>query len=75
MALGDKQPAKSELAQLNVQDALLASAEAGYSLIGVLASIARLRFTGSNRLTCNFHQPSRKGTFLLCQLGDLSSLP
>lgn len=34
-----------------------------------LASITRLRFTGSNRLTCDFHQPSQKGTFLLCQRG------
>lgn len=45
------------------------------SLIGVLASIARLRFTGRHRLTCAFHQPRQKGTFLLCQQGDISTLP
>ena len=38
----------------------------GYSLIGVLASMARLRFTGMHRLTCPFHPPGQKGTFLLC---------
>ena len=31
-----------------------------------LARIARLRFTGTQRLTCLFHQPGQKGTFLLC---------
>ena len=48
---------------------------AGYSLIGVLASIARLRFTGTRNLTCTFHKPRQKVTFLLCQQGDISTLP
>jgi hypothetical protein len=48
---------------------------AGYSLIGLLASIARLRFTGTRNLTCTFHKPRQKGTFLLCQQGDISTLP
>ena len=48
---------------------------AGYSLIGLLASIARLRFTGTRNLTCTFHKPPQKGTFLLCQQGDISTLP
>ena len=47
---------------------------AGYSLIGLLASIARLRFTGTRRLTCTPPRPREKGhfyfagkgTFLLC---------
>jgi hypothetical protein len=48
---------------------------AGYSSIGLLASIARLRFTGTRNLTCTFHPPPGKrghfyfasrGTFLLC---------
>jgi len=47
----------------------------GYSLIGLLASIARLRFTGTRRLPMHFSEPqgerkhfyfARKGTFLLC---------
>ena len=39
------------------------------------ATIARLRFTGTRNLTCNFHKPRQKGTFLLCQQGDISTLP
>jgi hypothetical protein len=39
----------------------------GYSLIGLLASIARLRFTGTRRLTRTPEEPRRKATFLLCQ--------
>jgi hypothetical protein len=39
----------------------------GYSLIGLLASIARLRFTGIRRLTCTPHKPREKVTFLLCR--------
>ena len=43
-------------------------------LNGLLASIARLRFTGTRNLTCNFHKPGKRGhfyfatrgTFLLC---------
>src|SRR5580658_9109825 len=38
----------------------------GYSLIGLLASRARLRFTGARRLTCCPQRPRLKGTFLLC---------
>jgi hypothetical protein len=47
----------------------------GYSLIGLLASIARLRFPGRRRLTCAPHRPRLKGTFLLCPEGDISTLP
>jgi hypothetical protein len=47
----------------------------GYSLIGLLASRARLRFTGARRLTCTPQRPRLKGTFLLCQKGDISTLP
>jgi hypothetical protein len=36
----------------------------GYSSIGLLASIARLRFTGTRRLTCTPERPRRKATFL-----------
>ena len=38
----------------------------GYSLIGLLASIARLRFTGTRRLTRTPWKPRQKATFLLC---------
>jgi len=47
---------------------------AGYSLIGLLASIARLRFTGTRRITCTPQRPRQKGTFLLCAEGDISTL-
>jgi hypothetical protein len=47
----------------------------GYSLIGLLASIARLRFTGTRRLTCTPNKPRGKATFLLCQGHDISTLP
>jgi len=47
----------------------------GYSLIGLLASRARLRFTGASRLTCTPERPRRKRTFLLCQEEDISTLP
>ena len=47
----------------------------GYSLIGLLASIARLRFTGTRRLTCTPRGPREKTTFLLCQRHDISTLP
>ena len=47
----------------------------GYSLIGLLASRARLRFTGACRLTCSLQRPRLKGTFLLCWKGDISTLP
>jgi hypothetical protein len=47
----------------------------GYSLIGLLASIARLRFTGIRRLTCTPNKPRGKATFLLCQGHDISTLP
>jgi hypothetical protein len=48
---------------------------AGYSSIGLVATRARLRFTGNRNLTCTFHRPRQKGTFLLCQQGDISTLP
>src|SRR5437764_11444158 len=47
----------------------------GYSSIGLLASIARLRFTGIRRLTCTSERPRQEGTFLLCQRWDISTLP
>jgi hypothetical protein len=54
---------------------IVATSSGGYSSIGLLASIARLRFTGTRNLTCTFHKPRQKGTFLLCQQGDISTLP
>ena len=30
---------------------------------------------GTRNLTCTFHRPRQKGTFLLCQQGDISTLP
>ena len=39
----------------------------GYSLIGLLASIARLRFTGTPRLSRPLAQPRENRTFLLCR--------
>jgi alpha-L-arabinofuranosidase len=39
---------------------------AGYSSIGLVATRARLRFTGTRNLTCTSHKPRQKGTFLLC---------
>ena len=41
----------------------------------LLASIARLRFTGTRRLPCSPQPPRLKGTFLLCSEGDISILP
>ena len=38
-------------------------------LDGLLASRARLRFTGNRRLTCTSQRLWRKGTFLLCWYG------
>jgi hypothetical protein len=46
----------------------------GYSLIGLLASIARLRFTGTRRITRTLRRHREKGTFLLCAEGDISTL-
>jgi hypothetical protein len=43
-------------------------------LIGLLASRARLRFTGTRRLTCTPRMLGQKGTFLLCSEGDISTL-
>jgi hypothetical protein len=43
----------------------------GYSSIGLLASRARLRFTGTRKLTCTLQRHGLKGTFLLCQDGDI----
>ena len=41
----------------------------GYSLIGLLASRARLRFTGASSITWAPRSARQKGTFLLCWLG------
>ena len=41
---------------------------------GLLASRARLCFTGSPSLT-RTPSPEAKGTFLLCRDGDISTLP
>jgi len=46
----------------------------GYSSIGLLASIARLRFTGTRRITRTPRKPRLMGTFLLCAEGDISTL-
>jgi hypothetical protein len=54
---------------------IVATSSGRLFLNGLLASIARLRFTGTRNLTCNFHKPRQKGTFLLCQQGDISTLP
>jgi hypothetical protein len=40
----------------------------------LLASIARLRFTGTRRLTCSSHPLGQKRTFLLCAEEDISIL-
>ena len=47
----------------------------GYSSIGLLASRARLRFTGASRITWAPQRFRAKVTFLLCQGGDISILP
>ena len=44
-------------------------------LNGLVATRARLRFTGIRKLNMQFHKPRQKGTFLLCQQGDISTLP
>jgi hypothetical protein len=44
-------------------------------LEGLVATRAPLRFTGTRRLTRIFQSPQQKGTFLLCQQGDISTLP
>jgi hypothetical protein len=48
---------------------------AGYSSIGLVATRARLRFTGTSRLTRTPQATRPKGTFLLCYRGDISILP
>jgi hypothetical protein len=48
---------------------------AGYSSIGLVATRARLRFTGTRNLTCTFHKTRQKTTFLLCREDDISTLP
>jgi hypothetical protein len=45
---------------------IVATSSGRLFLNGLLASIARLRFTGTRNLTCNFTKPRQKGTFLLC---------
>jgi hypothetical protein len=42
---------------------------------GELASIARLRFTGTRRLTCTPWSLRQKGTFPFCSERDISTLP
>jgi hypothetical protein len=54
---------------------IVATSSGRLFLNGLLASIARLRFTGTRNLTCTSHKPRQKGTFLLCQQGDISTLP
>ena len=44
-------------------------------LDGLLASIARLRFTGTINLPCSFRMATPNRTFLLCQKADISILP
>ena len=46
----------------------------GYSLIGLLASRARLRFTGASSITRTPRRAGEKATFLLCREGDISIL-
>ena len=48
---------------------------AGYSLIGLVATRAHLRFTGTRKITCASEKLRRKATFLLCQEHDISILP
>jgi hypothetical protein len=53
---------------------IVATSSGRLFLNGLLASIARLRFTGTRNLTCNFTSPGKRGhfyfasegTFLLC---------
>jgi hypothetical protein len=45
---------------------IVATSSGRLFLNGLLASIARLRFTGTRNLTCNSNKPRQKGTFLLC---------
>jgi hypothetical protein len=66
-----KRTRREEHAHLIVRDEF----RTGYSLIGLLASIARLRFTGTRRLTCTPNTSRVKTTFLLCQRHDISTLP
>jgi len=44
-------------------------------LDGLLASMARLRFTGTINLPCLFRMATWNRTFLLCQHADISTLP
>ena len=44
-------------------------------LDGLLASIARLRFTGTINLPCSFPRATLNRTFLLCQDADITTLP
>jgi hypothetical protein len=46
-----------------------------YSLIGVLASRARLRFIDRSSLSGDLRLGRRNRTFLLCQNADISTLP
>ena len=46
-----------------------------YSLIGLLASSARLRFIDRSSLSGDLRSGRRNRTFLLCQQADISTLP
>lgn len=46
-----------------------------YSLIGMLASRARLRFIDRSTLSRDLNSDRRNRTFLLCQEADISTLP
>ena len=46
-----------------------------YSSIRLVATRARLRFTGARRITCTPKRPAPKRAFLLRQRGDISTLP
>jgi hypothetical protein len=54
---------------------IVATSSGRLFLNGLVATRARLRFARIRNLTCNSHRPRQKGTFLLCQHGDISPNP